>query len=307
MDSVRKEQFLVKLEELERKFGNHNIFEAVRDGFNAIFNTDTTDSIPVQSQFEGIDIDYANQIVKYNPNHQNNVDTSVENNPTVDNELIPGVEIWSIFSRNRVDIRDGNPLVYALKGEGKWRFRSNSDRNAIETQFNLIIDKFLAEHRYDVTVIAPTSNPLNEYIIGVIKSKQPDIEYIKGALLKLSTGDIASMVEDKDSTFVKTYRDDIDTARRTLFAYLERMDNERDGQFIRHMIDNNKMRNVLDRTLKNNDSLLAKDAAKITDHDVLLVDDTISRGQTIREAVNIIRSSYAPKSITVLTLFSRLR
>ena len=114
------------------------------------------------------------------------------------------------------------------------------------------------------------------------------------------------MVEDKDSIFVRTYKDEIDAARRMLFTYLERMDRERDGVFTRHLIDNSKMRNVLDRTLKNNDELVAEDAAKITDHDVLLIDDTISRGQTIREAVNVIKSCYAPKSITVLTLFSRL-
>ena len=258
------------------------------------------------SPLGGIDIDYTNQIVKYNPNHQNNVDSSVENNPIVDNGLIPGVEVWSIFSPNQVDIRDGNPLIYALIGEGKWQFRSKPDKKAIEAQFNLIIDKFLMRHRHDLTVIAPTSNPLSEYIINAITSKNTTIEYIKGALLKLSTDDIAAMVEDKDSFFVRTYKDDIDTARRTLFAYLERMNKERDGIFTRIMIDNEKMRNALDRTLKKNDSLLAEDATKITDHDVLIVDDTISRGPAVLKTVNIIKSCYAPKSITILTVFSRL-
>ena len=294
--------FIAKLDELEERYGNHALFQAVKDGFMAIYGQPDTDT----ALCEGIDIDYDNQRVMYNPKHQNNVNTSIESNPSVDIDLIPGVEVWSIFSRNRVDVRDGNPLVYALKGEGKWTFRSESDRKAIIGQFDLIADKFLATHRYDVTVIAPTSNPLNEFIVKMITSKRPGIEYIRGALLKLSTDDIASMVEDKDSIFVRTYKDEIDAARRMLFTYLERMDRERDGVFTRHLIDNSKMRNVLDRTLKNNDELVAEDAAKITDHDVLLIDDTISRGQTIREAVNVIKSCYAPKSITVLTLFSRL-
>lgn len=301
----REQEFLSKLDQLEHQTGCHAVCQAIKEAFLALYGSEEQ---PLKNAVcEGIDIDYVDQKVRYNPDHQHNVDTSIEGNPTVDTELIPGIEVWSIFSRNRTDVRDGNPLVYALKGEGKWHFDSDSDRKAIEQQFNLIADKFLAEHRYDVTVIAPTSNPLNEYIVRIITSKKPDIEYIRGALLKLSTDDVANMVEDKDSAFVQTYKDDIMTARRLLFTYLERMDRERGGTFTRHLVSDNKMRNVLDRTLKNNDDLVAEDAAKITDHDVLIVDDTISRGQTIREAVNIIRSCYAPKSITVLTLFSALK
>lgn len=256
---------------------------------------------------EGIDIDHLRNIVAYNAKHQDNVDTSVESNPTVDTTFIPGVEVWSIFTRNRIDDSDGNPLIYALKGEKHWKFRSEWDRKCIEKQFGLIADKFLKEHSYDVTVIAPTSNKLNDYIVNTIIAKKPDIEYIQGVLLKLSTGDIREMINEKDSRFKKTYRDDFLNARRQLYVYLDRMDRERDGVFTRHLIDDSKMRNVLDKTLKNNDDLIAEDATKITDHDVLIVDDTISRGQTIKEAVKTIRSCYNPTSITVLTLFSKLQ
>lgn len=255
---------------------------------------------------EGVDIDYRRQLVIYNPTHQDNVDTSIEHNPTVDKKFIPGIEVWSIFSRNKADLRDGNPLVYALKKERNWKFRSNADKKAVELQFSLITDKFLATHSYDVTVIAPTSNPLNDYIVNMIVSKKPEIEYIKGALLKLTTGDIMAMIEDKNSKFVRTYKNNIDIARRLLFTYLEKMNRYKSGVFTRHYIEDEKMRDVLDKTLKNNDDLLAMDAAKITDHDVLIVDDTISRGQTIKEAVDVIKSCYHPKSITVLTLFSKL-
>ena len=257
---------------------------------------------------EGVDVDYANLQVRYNPSHQDNVNTSIEDNPTVDKSLYPGVEVWSVFTRNRNgDDRDGNPLVYALKGERGWKFRSNADRKAIEQQFSQIADKFLAEHKYDVTVVAPSKGPLNDYIVSVLASKDPDIEYIPDVLLKLSTGDVEEMIEDKDSKFVRTYRDDINRARRQLLQYFDRMDRERDGVFTRHFVTDSKMRDVLDMTLKNNDSLMAEDAAKITDHDVLIIDDTISRGQTAREAIKTIKSCYHPKSVTVLTLFSKLQ
>ena len=40
---------------------------------------------------EGIDTDYDNLTVAYNPSHQDNVDTSIENNPTMSNEYGDGV------------------------------------------------------------------------------------------------------------------------------------------------------------------------------------------------------------------------
>ena len=38
---------------------------------------------------EGIDFDSETRTVSYNPSHENNVDTSVENNPTEDIEIVP--------------------------------------------------------------------------------------------------------------------------------------------------------------------------------------------------------------------------
>lgn len=256
---------------------------------------------------EGIDIDHINHKVSYNAKHQDNVDTSLEANPTVDTGFIPGVPVWSIFTRNQIDDSDGNPLIYALKGEHKWRFRSESDRKAILRQFNLIIEKFLAKHSYDITVIAPTSNPLNKFIVDAITLKKPDIQYIEGVLLKLSTDDIRNQINEMDSKFKRVYRKDFLSARTMLYTYLAKMDKDKNGVFTRHLINDAKMRDTVDKTLKNNDDLITDNATKITDHDVLIVDDTISRGQTIKEAVNVIKSCYAPKSITVLTLFSKLK
>ena len=66
------------------------------------------------------------------------------------------------------------------------------------------------------------------------------------------------------------------------------------------------MRDVLDSTLKLSDDKFAEFANKINGQDILIIDDTISRGQSIKEACQIMLESYAPKSITVLTLLSRI-
>ena len=47
-----------------------------------------------------------------------------------------------------------------------------------------------------------------------------------------------------------------------------------------------------------------KYAKEIYQHNILLLDDSISRGQTIKNACDIL-NSFQPKSITVLTMFSK--
>ena len=81
---------------------------------------------------------------------------------------------------------------------------------------------------------------------------------------------------------------------------------KRNGYFSRHLVKNKEMREVLDFTFKISDDMFAEFANKINGQDILIIDDTISRGQSIKEACQIIMESYAPKSITVLTLLSRL-
>jgi hypoxanthine-guanine phosphoribosyltransferase len=44
----------------------------------------------------------------------------------------------------------------------------------------------------------------------------------------------------------------------------------------------------------------------INDKNILVLDDTIASGKTISEACKIIIESFTPKSITVITLFSKL-
>ena len=109
-----------------------------------------------------------------------------------------------------------------------------------------------------------------------------------------------------NSVFRQYYKADFVPAYNELAQYLELMEKTRNGYFTRHLIRNNNMRDVLDFTLKASADCSAEDANNINGEDVLIIDDTISRGQTIKEACQIIQDTYAPKSITVLTLISKL-
>jgi hypothetical protein len=256
--------------------------------------------------FEGIDFDTEKLTVSYNPNHEENVDTSIENNPTNNTEIIPGVNVWYIFKRKRGFRGDGNPLIYALKGEKGWTFNSEEDRIAIENQFDLIATKFATLYPIGVTVIIPSGNELNHHIADVIKSKSPDAKIIEGVICKLTTEEVEDIVLDKSSEFRKYYGSEFNTAFKRLTLYLDDMDTHRKGTFSRHFVKDNEMRDVLNFTLKVSTDKYATYANLINDKDILIIDDTISRGQSINEACKIMMESYSPKSITVLTLLSKL-
>lgn len=273
--------------------------------FNQIMNENVEKEMD-KTFNEGIDFDPETKTVAYNSSHENYVDISIDNNPTIDGEIVPGVQVWSIFKRKKGETReDGNPLVYALKGEG-WTFRSEEDRLAIEKRINDIATKFAQIYPIGVTIIIPSGNELNYHIAEVVMSKSKNAELLEGAICKLTTEEVNDIVLAKDSFFRQKYKNNFNAAYKQLCVYFEEMDVKRDGTFSRHFIKDSKMRNVLLNTLKVSPDRYAKDSKIINGQDILIIDDTISRGQSIKEACQIMLESYAPKSITVLTFSSKL-
>ena len=274
------------------KISEKQLRKVIRESFEEVLN-------------EGIDFDVETKTVSFNPSHEENVDTSLENNPTKDEELIPGIPVWSIFKRKRGNGGDGNPLLYALKGEN-WTFKSETDRIAIEQQFELIASKFSSLYPIGVTIIVPSGNELNKHIADVVMSKSNNSELIEGVICKLTTEEVNDIVLDFGSKFREHYKGSVNAAYEQLCKYFEDMNEKRKGTFSRHFIKDPEMRDVLDMTLKVSPDKYAEFANKINGQNILIVDDTISRGQTIKEACRIMQESYAPKSITVLTLLSRM-
>ena len=277
----------------------------MKNRINQIVNETVTQVIDTIIN-EGIDFDPQTKTVSYNPSHEENVDTSIEHNPTKDMSIVQNVDVWSIFKRKKGLRGDGNPLVYALKGEGGWTFRSESDRMAIEHQFDAIATKFATMYPIGVTILMPSGNELNAHIADIVKSKSQNAEVIEGLICKVTTEEVDEIVLDFKSKFREFYKDDFNSKYYELCRYLDLMDKKRNGYFSRHLIKNKQMRDILDLTLKLSEDKFAEFANKINGQDILIIDDTISRGQTIKEACHIMMESYAPKSITVLTLLSKL-
>ena len=255
---------------------------------------------------EGIDFDPETKTVAYNSSHENYVDISIENNPTIDGEIVPGVQVWSMFKRKKGETQeDGNPLVCALNGEG-WTFRSEEDREAIEKQLDLIASKFVSMYQKGITVLIPIGNEFNKHIADVVLSKSENGELIEGVICKLTTEEVNDIVLDFNSKFREHYKDNFNSAYYRLDRFLDQMDKQLKGTFSRHLIKDPEMKDVLDFTLKASDDIYAEFANKINGQNILIIDDTIGGGQSIKEACRIMMESYSPKSITVLTFSSKL-
>lgn len=255
---------------------------------------------------EGIDIDYIDFTVSYNPGHQNNVDTSIENNPTISTEYGDGVKVFSLLKRKNDNELDGNPLLYAFKNEKGWRFATEQDKIAIVHQINIIAEKFASMYSAGFTILIPSGNQLNRMISSILKQKAQNIVIVDDVLTKITTEEVLDIVLTKDSPFIQYYGQSTEQALRQLNTYLQKMEEERGGYFTRHFVRDPKMRNLITQTLKISEDAAARYSNVIDGKDVLLIDDSISRGQTIKEACTIIQENYEPKSITVLTLFSKV-
>ena len=173
---------------------------------------------------EGIDFDPITKTVSYNPSHENNVDTSIENNPTMDGDIVPNIQVWSIFKRKKGLRGDGNPLIYALKGEGGWSFKTREDKIAIERQFEAIASKFASMYPIGVTILMPSGNELNSHIAEVVMAQSKDAELIEGVICKMTTEEVDEIVLDFKSKFREYYKENFNAAYYQLGQYLDMMD-----------------------------------------------------------------------------------
>ena len=171
-------------------------------------------------------------------------------------------------------------------------------------QIELIANKFAKMYPVGVTILKPSENELNNRIAEIVMSKSKNAELIEGVICRITTIEVDDIVMDFSSKFREHYNDNFNESYYKLGQYLDKMDKHRKGYFVRHFIKNTEMRDVLDFTLKVSDDRFAEFANKINGQDILIIDDTISRGQSITDVCKIISETYAPKSITVLTLLS---
>ena len=252
---------------------------------------------------EGIDVDERNKTVSFNPAHENNVNTSIAINPTYDS--IDGFPVISIFKRkySKDSSYDGNPLIYALKGLNGWKFKNpQKDIIGLLRQFIRISEKIKPE--YDTIITIPSSNELNINFLHrlnkIIKTKAQITDW----LFKLDAEHVYEDYIDWQQ-INKDNPNDYNIIKNQINQSFKRMIKDNDSNFSFKYIEP-KLRKYITKTMEGfvDDTILY--APYINGKDILVLDDTISSGPSISGACKIIMETFQPKSITVITLFSKL-
>jgi hypothetical protein len=273
----------------------------------------------------GININHDTHEVEFTDAHENGVDTSLENNPTIDNETIPRVTIYSIFQRNDTIPQDGNPLIYALKGnnEHKWSI-SDENKSKLKDRIKNIVDKFCEIHSVNFTIVVPSGGNINsmlrDMVNEILTSHNKENIIFNDVLDKMTADEVQEALFEKDSPFTKEF----DTPEKQQRAWekmkdsFARMNKENDGVFSYKMVQPPRYRKWITKALKFSSNVnLSAMASKLPGKHILIIDDTVTFGNTIRSVANLIRDTisnikgdantveqFAPASISALTLFS---
>lgn len=239
---------------------------------------------------EGIDIDLKNRKVSINLDHENGLDTSIINNPTY--YKIGDIDVISIFKRKKYEGGDGNPLLYALKGINDWKLE-NFDVKILLKQFVRISEKI--DQVYDTIIKIPSDNELNNIFMSRLNKILRFDNKINLLLSKLDKEvvwengvDFKNMSDKEIKTITKSFNEMEDDC----FSFKYIPTNLR--KYIKKIYKDNWISDELDI------------ADKINNKNILILDDTISSGSTISLFTEDIIRMYAPKKITVITLFSKI-
>lgn len=285
---------------------NENDFTTMEDIFTSIIETiyddnDFSDEIDLSLISEGIDVDEFSRTVFMTDKHEELINTSVANNPTVLTGYIPNVEVWSIFQRKSGGMNDGNLMLYALKNEKGYDLKN---RKKIFGRIEHLVNNFFEQKSgIDVTIMCPSSNKLNTYFAKLASKKCKDPKLIDNLIVKMSIEEVDDYIFDKDSQFRKFYGRRFREAYSLLQKYYKSMKN---GVFQFHHIIDKEMRKVIERTIKISDEYWGDYVDAINGKNILIIDDSITFGHTLKESIERITDVFTPKSITVLTLFSPL-
>lgn len=279
---------------------------------------------------EGFEVD-PESFLSFNPNHEKMARTSLETNPTLANLQVTfasgeqeEIPIYSIFQQvgSSSDPADGNPVIYAFKEEKGFRFKDGEAEKAF-AQAKAIMQKFLSMYFSEIvkqdhaaTVVVLSGNALNSKIASLLVNEAKNLgcslKLYDKVLRKMYVSEvIENVIENGKSDFSKwIYSAGMSPSKKArvvqeLKEDLEAMIKLHDGEFAYHYVRNPKIRNLISTSVTLDTNYYKNNFLPMNEQHVLLVDDSMSRGASIKEACGLICSGYHPKSIVGLTLLSK--
>ena len=250
---------------------------------------------------EGLNIDPISKTVSLTDTHNNGVDFSLLNNPVY--SKYKEYDVISIFKRTKLyDIdnqqRDGNPFIYALKNKYGWKFNiTNEEIYKYIKRFLTICKKINLQ--YDTIIVTPSTSDINEKFMKVISNQIKSKNVLNEFFIKLSIEEII----DDDLIDKEQIQNDYPNEFNKVIAEIHRSFRRMKGASFEAKIMNKKyLKYIKYISTEYNEDI----RSKIDNKDILILDDTISSGETISQCINGVLSNFVPKSITIITLLSKL-
>lgn len=270
--------------------------------------------------YEGIKVSKAKHTVFLTDDDEDLIDTSFENKPVIDKitcvyngENIP-LTTYSIFKRlTTVKRYDANPLLYAIKNmfsdkkENDWHFPSRKEQRVVLNRIKDIAKMMSDTLESNIFVLVPSHSGLNSYIATVFNDINPNITVLDDVVLKRTVDEVEDIILNRNSYFNYIYDTDkkFNEAWDVLEVAFDKMDDEYNGLFISHLIPDPNIRDAIIDTMKLNKEKYVYYSKHIDGNNIILIDDTITGGRSIKECYQKIMAMYKPASVSVLTLFSK--
>lgn len=215
-----------------------------------------------------------------------------------------GWNVISIFKRTqlqneRSDV-DGNPFIYALKGLHNYSFDiTNEDAYKYMKRFLKNCSKI--DKVYDTIITVPSGHDINNRFMKSLAS-------IIHAKYKIEKWFIKSKIEFAEESIDYDaicndykYQHQIDYVFEQLYAALSKMEG---GYFKSKQCPKEYVKYVKD-IVTFDKSKISDVAPMIDGKNVLILDDTISSGESISRCASNIIETFNPKKVTLVTLLSK--
>lgn len=201
---------------------------------------------------------------------------------------------------------DGNPLIYALKGENNWELFDEKQKDYIYKDAQSNLRKILTKMDIQTAILTPSKSSINSEIGYMVRFFDNSINIISDVMRKLTTQEVWEEISENETFFNYckshhlNYKEMIDKAYKELSTI-------KNGLYSSHDIVDNQLRNAISDSISLigiNEKLIDKYNELINDKDVMVIDDLIRSGSTMKSTMELVISNYSPKSIIGLSLLS---
>lgn len=246
---------------------------------------------------EGLKLEFKNRTVKLD-----DTDEGIVFNTKPLEYKYNGMNVISIFKRTALknplynrDV-DGNPFIYALKGKNGWKL--DMETSDIKKYMKVFIENCKSiQKKYDTCIVIPSSSSVNTLFMRELKRYMNCNEYVTKFFQKMPVDEV--IMNGINHELIKKSNNP-DKIEKEIAYYIRNMKGD---YFEARMMRKDLLKYINYITYNEDEDTNIRE--KIDGKDILVLDDIISSGESVSQAVKTINDSFIPKSVTVITLLSK--